>query len=406
MSEQLVNKAGRASDIDQDLNLLDLLIVLAKHKKRIIGTSFLVAVLAAGVSLVMPNIYVADTRILPPQQAQSSAMAMLGQLGSLSSLAGSSLGIKNPADIYVGMLGSRTIGDRLISRFNLEKVYETKFHSDTLKVLSGVTSIASGKDGLISIQVEDENPKLAAALANAYVEELQKLMLSLAVTDAAQRRVFFEKQLQQAKQNLADAEVALKRVQEKTGLIRLEGQAEAIISTAANIKAQIASKEVELGAMRTFATVNNPDYIRIQQELSGLRAQLAKVETGPNRGNGDIAVSTKQVPEVGLEYVRRVRDVKYSEAIFEVLAKQFEIAKIDEAKDSATIQVLDKAVEPDRKSKPKRAVMVLLTAVISGFLAICWAFTKEWADSVKTRAGSEEYVRMAKLRAALRWKKK
>jgi tyrosine-protein kinase Etk/Wzc len=405
MSEQLVNKAGRASEPAEDLNLLDLLIVLAKHKKRIIGTSFIVAVLTAGASLVMPNTYVADTKILPPQQSQSSATAMLGQLGSLSGLAGNTLGIKNPSDMYLGMLASRTIGDRLISRFNLQKIYETKFHSDTLKVLDGVTTIASGKDGLINIQVEDENPKLAAALANAYVEELQKLMLTLAVTDAAQRRVFFEKQLQQTKQNLADAEVALKKVQEKTGLIRLEGQAETIINTAANIKAQIASKEVELGAMRTFATVNNPEYIRIQQELSGLRVQLAKVETGTNKGNGDIAVSTKQVPEVGLEYVRRVRDVKYNEAIFEVLAKQFEIAKIDEAKDSATIQVLDKAVEPDRKSKPKRAVLVLLSAVISGFLAMCWAFAKEWADSVKRRAGSEEYVRIARLRSALRWKK-
>lgn len=405
MSEQLVNKAVRTSEADEDINLLDLLIVLAKHKKRIIGTSFIVAVLAAGASLVMPNIYVADTKILPPQQAQSSATAILGQLGALGGLAGNSLGIKNPTDIYVGMLGSRTIGDRLIDRFDLAKVYETKLHSDTLKVLAGATSIATGKDGLISIQVEDENPKLAAAVANAYVEELQKLMLTMAVTDAAQRRAFFEKQLQQAKQNLSDAEVALKKVQEKTGLIRLEGQAEAIISTAANIKAQIASKEVELGAMQTFATAKNPDYIRIQQELSGLRAQLTKVETGSNKGNGDIAVATKQVPEVGLEYVRRVRDVKYNEAIFEVLAKQFEIAKIDEAKDSATIQVLDKAVEPDRKSKPKRAAMVLLAAVISGFLAICWAFAKEWADSVKHRAGSEEYARVTMLRAALRWKK-
>lgn len=405
MPERLETTIQHNPAADEDIKLIDVLIVLAKHKVRIAACAFGGAVVVAGVSLMMPNIFTAATKIMPPQQAQSSAAAMLGQLGALGGLAGSSLGIKTATDTYLGMLSSRTIGDRLAARFALQKVYGTKFQSDTLKVLAAASSFTAGKDGMIEVQVDDVDPKRASMLANAYVEELQKLMLTLAVTDASQRRLFFEKQLLQAKQNLAEAEVALKRMQEKSGLIRLEGQAEVIISSAARLKGQIAAKEVEMGALRTFATSSNPEIIRIEQELSGLRAQLAKVETGLSQGRGDISLSTSQVPEAGLEFVRRVRDVKYNEAIFDVLAKQFEIAKIDEAKDSSTIQVLDQAIEPDRKSKPKRAVMVILGALACAFLATCWAFFKEWADGVKSPSRSDEYARLALLRRHLRWRK-
>ncbi|WP_075792949.1 GumC family protein [Massilia putida] len=389
---------------EEDIHILDLLVVIAKYKKSIIGTTLVAAALVAGISMAMPNIYTASAKILPPQQSQSAATMILGQLGSLGGLAGNSLGIKNPADIYVGMLGSRTVGDRLIKRFELDRVYETTFHSDTLKVLAGVSTFAAGKDGLISIDVDDTDPKRAAGLANGYVEELQRLMSELALSDAAQRRVFFEQQLKQAKLNLAESEVALKKVQEKTGLIRPEGQAEVLIVAAANLRAQIAAKEVQLGAMRTFATGNNPEYIRLQEELNGLRAQLSKAETGVNAGKGDIGVATSRMPEVGLEYVRKLRDVKYNEAIFEVLAKQFEIAKLDEAKDRGVLQILDKAVEPDRKSKPKRTIMVFLGALIAGFIAVCRAFYKEWKDGVASRVGSQEHQRLMDLRKNLRWK--
>lgn len=405
MSELGVIKTGQARP-DEGVDILDLMIVLAKHKKSIIGTTFVVAVLTAGLSLAMSNVYTASTKIMPPQQSQSSAMAILGQLGGLGGLAGNSLGIKNPSDIYLGMLSSRTIGDRLVKRFDLDKVYETKLHSDTLKVLAGSSAFAAGKDGLLSIEVDDKDPIRAAAIANAYVEELQQLLSTLAVSDAAQRRIFFERQLLQAKRNLAESEVELKKVQEKTGLIKPEGQAEVLIAAAANLRAQIASKEVELGAMRTFATGSNPEYIRLQEELRGLRAQLSKAETGVNAGKGDIAVSTSKMPEVGLEYVRKLRDVKYNEAIFEVMAKQFEIAKLDEAKDAGLVQVLDMAVEPDHKSKPKRSLMVLLAALMGGFLAVCRAFYKEWKNDVLSHAGSAQQARLMSFRTHLRWNKR
>ena len=377
--------------VEDEISLLDLAITLAKHKKIILGAPLLAALLAALVTLLMPKIYTADTKILPPQQQQSSAVAMLNQLGALGGVAGA--GIKNPNDTYVAMLKSRTLQDSMIRRFKLQSVYNTKTPEATRKTLAGLTKITSEKNGLISVQVDDKHPKRAAMLANGYVDALQQMTQVFAVTEASQRRLFFEKQLHQAKQTLSDAEVALKQLHEKTGVIQLDAQAKVIIETAAGLRGQIAMKEVELGAMRTFATGNNPDYIRVQETLSGLRTQLSRVETG--------TVTTSKVPETGLEYLRKARDLKYAETIYEMLAKQFEMAKIDEAKESSVIQVLDKAVVPEQKSKPQRSKIVLLAGVATGFLAIIWAFIIEAIENAKKE--SETAAQLNKLKQNLRW---
>jgi len=392
MPEHPTQYVTSQEQIDDEISLLDLALTLAKHKKLILGLPFLTAVLAAIWTLFMANIYMANTQILPPQQQQSSVSAMLGQLGAFSGMANAA-GIKNPNDTYVAMLKSRTLQDQVIKRFKLQSVYETDSPETTRKQLTAATKITSGKDGLITVEVTDKNPERAAMLANGYVDALQQMTRFFAVTEASQRRLFFEKQLLQAKQSLSDAEVALKQLQEKTGVIQLDEQAKVIIETAAALRGQIAMKEVELGAMRTFVTGNNPDYIRTQQVLAGLRGQLTKVETG--------SVSTNKVPETGLEYIRKVRDLKYAETIYEMLAKQFEAAKIDEAKESSVIQVLDKALEPEKKSKPKRLIIVLLTAVATGFIAILWAFIMESIQNAKKE--SETAAQLEALRKQLRW---
>jgi uncharacterized protein involved in exopolysaccharide biosynthesis len=379
---------------DDEISLIDLAIVLAKHKKLILGAPLITVVIVALISLLIPNSYTATTQILPPQQQSGAASALLGQLGALSGLAGVSAGIKNPNDTYVAMLKSRTVSDNLIRRFKLQAVYDKKYSSDTRKKLEKASTITAGKDGVIVVMVDDRDPKRAAALANGYVEELQKLTKVLAVTEASQRRLFFETQLLQAKQALGDAEIALKQLQEKTGLIQLDAQAEALVKAGSELKAQIALKEVELGAMRTFATGNNPDYIRIEQLLGGLRSQLAKVEAG--------SVTTRKIPEAGLAYVRKVRDLKYAETVYELLAKQFEIAKIDEAKEGSMIQVLDRAVVPDKKSNPKRSLMVALATLAVGFAAVLWAFVVEGLNRAKEDA--DNAARLAKFRQLLQWK--
>jgi uncharacterized protein involved in exopolysaccharide biosynthesis len=362
---------------DDEINLLDLLIVLAKHKRMIATVTFGAALLSVIGSLLLPNIYTGTAKVLPPQQSQSTAAMLLGQLGGLAGLAGNSLGIKNPNDLFVGMLKSRTVADNIIARFELQNVYDRDTMVETRKDLADNSTITAGKDGLITVDFDDEDPKRAAAVANAFVEELDKLTQSLAVTEAGQRRLFFERQLQQAKEDLSKAEVALKVTQEQTGLIKLDDLGKAIIESVAALRGQISAKEVELRAMRTFTTENNPDYVRVQQQLAGLRSELTKLERARISGEGDILLPTGKVPEAGLEYLRKFRDVKYQETIFELLAKQFEVAKIDEAKEAAIIQVVDHAIAPDRKSKPRRALIVIAATLISGILISLWAFVSE-----------------------------
>lgn len=386
-----------------EVSLIDIGIILAKNKKNILMAMILALIAAVGVTLLLANKYTAKAQLMPPQ-SQSGSSALLGQLGALSGLAGGGgSALKNPNDIYVGMLESRTVADALIDRFKLQTVYDVKLKSEARNALKRLTTVVNGKEGLISIEVTDEDPKLAATITNAYVEELQKMTKTLAVTEAGQRRLFFERQLQQAKEALADAEVALKQVQEKTGLIKLNEQAEAMIQASAGLKAQIAAKEVALGAMRTFSTTSNPEYVRVQQELIGFRVQLSKLETGMNGGKGDISISTSSVPEVGLEYTRRLRDVKYQEVIFEMLAKQMELAKVDEAKEGAVLQLLDSAIVPDKKSKPARSIIVIISVLLAGILAVCWAFLKE--ASKNARLNLDNAAKLDELGKVWRWRK-
>lgn len=382
-----------------EIDVLDLLLVLARRKKTIFWISFIFALAAVIVSLLMPVYYPAETKILPPQQSQSASMAMLGQLGALTGMTTGGLGLKNPGDLYVAMLGSRTVADGLIDRFNLQQVYKDKYRNDTRKDLEKLSNISVGKDGVISVVVEDKERKRAADLANGYVQELTDLMQRIAVTEASQRRVFFEKELRASKDNLANAEVELKRTQESTGLIQMDSQARAIIESVARLRGQLAAGEVQLRVLRSSSTEQNPAVIRTEQGLAAMRAQLAKLEQGQPDSGVSVQVPTAKVPEAGLEYVRKLRDVKYFETIYEILAKQFEAAKIDEAKNAPVIQVIDEAVQSERKSRPHRAVIVLLTTLAGFILAIIWVFGQEAIKYLHTQP--ERRAKLALLQSYL-----
>jgi uncharacterized protein involved in exopolysaccharide biosynthesis len=365
-----VRPAAGAGGAPYGSHVLDLLILLSRRKPIILRTTLAAAVLAAIVSQLLPNRYTATAKILPPQQSQSLAASMIGQLGALgpmAAMAQKDLGLKNPNDLYVGMLRSRTAEDALIRRFDLLQVYREQKMSDARQDLENASSIVLGKEGFISISVEDKDRSRAPQIANAYVEQLRQLTQDLAVTEAGQRRLFFERQLEPAKNHLADAEQALKQTEQKTGLIQMDGQAKAIIESVVRLRAQMAAKEVELHAMRLFSTEQNPDVLLREQQLSGLRAQLALLEK-QSGGPGDVQVPVGNVPEAGLQYVRKLRDVKYAETMFELLAKQYEGARLDEAKTAAVIQVVDPAIEPDRKSSPPRGLIIFGTTGL-GFLA-------------------------------------
>ena len=406
MSEHahLENSKDTSSAAEEDeVSLLDLLIVLAKHKRIVLGVPFVAAVVAAIISLLLPNVYTGTARILPPQQSASAASALLNQLGGalggLAGAAGGTLGIRNPNDLYVGMLKSRTVADNLISRFELGKVYDEARLSDTRKRLEKDTTIVAGRDGIITIEVDDRDSKRAAELANAYVDELMKLTKVLAVTEASQRRLFFERQLLQAKDNLTAAEVAARQGLQKGGLAQVDAQGRSMIEVTARLRAQISVKEVQISSMRTFAAEGNPELQRTQQELEALRRELARVE-----GSSPIAAIGKAEASggSGLDNLGRLRDVKYYEFLYELLAKQFELAKIDEAKDATVIQVMDKAIEPDRKSKPRRGLIILLAAVATFFVSIVAVTIREAAK--RMTATPEQALKFKTLRSYLRWK--
>lgn len=378
---------------ETDISLLDLATTLGEEKKLIVVLPLVVGIVAIVVSLLLPPVFTARTTLLPPQGSGGGAAAALAQLGGLAGLAGISTGGNN-GDTIASMLKSRSAKDEIIDRFDLVQRYEAELRQDVYLELDSLVRVSSDKkSGLITLEVDDKDPAFAAQMANAYYEVLRGLMTRVAVTEAQQRRVFFEEQFAKAKEDLGNAEVALKETQERTGLVELRSQAQATIGAVAGLRAEIAQREVQLGAMRTFATPENADYRRVLAELNGLRNELKKLEKGGSGGELGL-VSAGNLPEQGLEYIRAFREVKYQEAIFEIMAKQYELAKIDESKDGGDVQQLDVAVPPERKSKPKRAILVLASVMAAGFLALLIALvrgflrnsTKDPDTQVKWRA--------------------
>jgi uncharacterized protein involved in exopolysaccharide biosynthesis len=276
------------------------------------------------------------------------------------------------------MLRSRTVEDAMVNRFNLTERYHDRRWSDARKDFEKTSDIENGvKDGLLRISVTDRDPGRAADIANGYVDEYKKFSATIAVSEASQRRLFFEQQLSASKDNLASAEEALKQTEQKTGLIQLDGQARAVIESVAQLRAQVAAKEVQIRAMREFATDQNPDLQRVQQELSGLQSQLGQMGAGQNSSSGDLLMPKGTVPQASLDYARKLRDVKYNETIFELLARQYEAAKIDEAKEGSLIQIVDRAIPPDKKSSPNRPLIIGGAAVVGFILACFWALFSE-----------------------------
>jgi uncharacterized protein involved in exopolysaccharide biosynthesis len=387
----------------QELDLIDVITVLLVHKRLLVVATLVAAAVSLAASLLIPNKYHGVATLLPPQEDSSVATAILGSIVNPTSVAGgglaTALGLKNSNDLYVGLLKSRTVADRLIERFKLQEVYGQETLVETREDLEEHTSINAGQDGLIRIEFEDVEPGRAADVANAYVEELEALTARTAISEASRRRLYFERKVEETKTALANSDAELKRVQERTGLIKLDEQARAIFATVATLKAQILAKEVELHAIGSFATRTNPEYIRVQAELTGLRKQLVGLERSNALGSGDILIPIEKVPAVGQEYLEKWRDVKYNETVYELLARQLEIAKIDEGKNSTLIQLVDRAIPPDKKSAPRRGLIVAISSVLVLLLCTVVLLARELLARVPE--GSVHLKRLQRLRAHL-----
>ena len=385
MSENATSNAqsgmGDMQD-DDEISLLNLLQVVVDNLRLLVLGPLVCGLAALGYSFTIPPTYTAKTQFLPPHQQQSSAANMLASLGALGGLAGAATGLKSPADQYIAFMKSVTVQDALIERFKLVEKYDAKLKTDARTTLTGSVRIASGKDGLISVEVDDKDPKFAADLANAHLEELRNLLGRLAVTEAQQRRMFFEKQLQITKENFTKADLALKSSGINSSV--LKSNPASAVEAVARLKAGISVQEVKLGTMRNYLTESSPDFKQALSELASLKSQLAKAE------------KEEPASKDANDYVARYREYKYQETMFELFVKQFELAKVDESREGAVIQVLDIAEPPERKTKPKKATIAIIATLASGFALLLFVFVR---STLKNASQDEETkLRMAALK--------
>ncbi|MBI5237115.1 MAG: hypothetical protein HY887_01650 [Deltaproteobacteria bacterium] len=392
-------------DKDTDeINLLEYWGVLVKRKKLIgyiVGGCFAASILLA---FILPDKYVATASIMPPQEDSGMASAMLSSLpGGLGSLAGGFLGMKAPADLWVGILSSQSVRDAIIARFNLKEFYGQKiipaikaylFNStfsieDTREKLDKAVEIAKSDAEIISISVEDADPEKAAQMANAFVEELDKVNQTVVVTGGKRSRLFLEKRLVIAKADLAKAEDRLKAFQEKNKAVKLDDQARVIIESIGVVKGQLIAKEIEYETFLSYASRTNPQAELLKTQVDELKKQMAELEQGAvsgNPDNEDIFIPTSRIPDISLQFARLFRDAKVQQTLFELLTQQYELSRLQEAKDSPVVQALDVAKAPEEAAKPKKALIILAATFTSAFFGVMLAFFKEYLEKIKKTA--------------------
>jgi tyrosine-protein kinase Etk/Wzc len=387
MADSRVDRAGvidgdpDAVSFDEDEDSVDLIAVfrmLLCAKRTILGATLGAFLLATGYAFLLPLRYTSTASFIPPSGSGSGSMATMvaGQLSAMG--AGELLGAgKTSGELYAGILGSRSIAGELVKRFNLMQEYKVKKESQAEKVLQSNTAVTiDPKSTIITVDVSAKSPQLAHDLAAAYMDALRETNGRLALDQSSQRALFFGQQLAKEKDDLEDAEVELKKTEEESGLIAPSGQTESEIGTIAQTQAQIAVREVQLAALREGYTDQNSNVERLRSEIGDLQGQLAGLQSG-TASKSTATIPTSKVPEVQLEYVRKEREVKYHEALFEMLSRQYEAARLDAARDTPLLQVLDAASYPDSKSSPKR-LYYMLGGLFFGFFAGCiWVLVRE-----------------------------
>jgi uncharacterized protein involved in exopolysaccharide biosynthesis len=338
-------------DDGQSLDFFGLAKALGAQWKLLVLGSLSAGLISVGVTSLIAPTYTARTVFLPPQQAQTGAASALASLGALAGLAGGVGGGSSPAERYIALMQSATVSDRLVDQFELMEVYNVKFRVDARKKLSNNVRISVGRrDGLITVETDDKSPQRAADIANRFVEELRRVTGALALTEAQQRRSFFEGHLQKSRDRLVKAQTELQASGFNASALKAEPKAAA--DAYARLKAETTSAELRLTLLRNSLADFTPEVMQQQSALSALRGQLATAEKGVSIADGP-------------DYVGKYREFKYQETLFEVYARQFELARADESREGALIQVVDSATPPERKSSPKRAMIAISSTLIS-----------------------------------------
>jgi uncharacterized protein involved in exopolysaccharide biosynthesis len=380
---------------DDEVDLLEYWQVIWGRRWLIGGLVFASSLTALVISLLMPKIYESTATLLPALETKEGGG--LGALLAATSAGGAaqSLGISlpgapaTPTDLFVAMLKSRVMADEVIRRFHLMERYQTKTMQDARKALESHVSITVTKEKVIKITVEDTDPQVAADMANFFVSNLDRLNRTLNVSKASQNRAFIEHRLAETRANLAKAEDALKAFQTQNKTVAVEAQSKAMIEAAATIQAQITAQEVQLQVMSTYLSPDNPELARVRSGIEELKRQLYLLESGKG-GKGMLPgdrlhPAMVTVPALALEYGRLMRELKVQETLYTLLASQLEQAKLQEARDTPTVQVLDPAVPAEKKSKPSIRLNVLLAAVVALFVGVFLAFFLRYLEQAKAR---------------------
>ncbi len=356
-------------NFEDEISFLDILITLGEAKKTItffVGAAAFIAML---VNFLITPIYTARTVVLLPPQQHSIATAF-ANLGGMAAIGGT-IGVKTPEEMYVAFFKSARVADVLIDRFDLKKHFKVSTQSKARNALSNITKVtADKKSGLITLEINHADPLISAELANAYVSAMQNLLSTLAVTEAQQRRLFLEGRLALVKSQLIAAEVALREMQSKSGLLSIDSITQGAMRSAVDLRAQIAQREVQLGVLRSFATLENADVLRLSAELAGLREQLSKLE----QGQQGLSSSTGK----GLEAVRAYRELKYQEAVMDALVRQYEITKVDEAREGPLLQQVDIAVPPEQPSYPNQSLVFIFLTTVGALLGILFFLVRRY----------------------------
>lgn len=394
-------ETGQEKSKERELTLFDLVLILAKRKRLLLVTTFLFTFLVL-IALLMTNpVYKGTAKILIPQSTSSSTILSDLMGGAGASLVGGMLGTSTSANMYLGLLQARTVYDAVIETHKLYELYKNdrllgrwrdyNMESCREKLFDNFKPQIEPDTNIIDIIVEDADPERCAAMANTFLDELVKLSHNLTLTDAGKRRVFYEGQLKQSFDQLAQSEQALQAFQESTGAIQIDEQARAILGAIATLQAQVSAKEVQIKVMKTYATENNPDLRRASEELAGLQDQLKKLqeqEYAAASSASNPSIPTGIIPTVGANYARKMRDFKYRETLYLMILKMYEQARLDEANDSVVVQVVDRAVVPDRKAKPKMGLMLVAGCVVGFILALFVAFAVEYCERTMRLPGN------------------
>jgi uncharacterized protein involved in exopolysaccharide biosynthesis len=380
---------------EREINLRDFIRVIVKWRRIIVFNTLIITLLAVIISLILPKRYTATATLIPPVEQQPSVMGLsailgggsAGALGSFGRLSGLP-GMATPSDLFARILGSRVVMEGVIETCDLMNVYETEEIEISILALEGATHIEVSPEGVISISTDAKSAQLSADIANAYVKHLDHFNREATMTQGKKNRIFIEKRLKEVEKDVKEAEEELKAFQEKFKTVSLEDEVLKAIEAAADLKAQIILKDVELGVMRGFATAKNPQVIRLKSEMTQLQKQLKRMEEGSKEESSasygaGFSIPFSDLPEVGLQLARLMREAKIQETVFTLLTEQYEQAKIMEVRDTPTVQILDIAKPPFKKSFPKRSRIVIIAFLFSLFAGIGITFFMEYLDKMQ-----------------------